>query len=76
MHIREAVKVDPLSPIISTFAGFIDICYGRLDEAVAEGRRTQLLDPNYLYQGSQLAVAYREKGMFAEALELYKKMPR
>ena len=73
MHIREAVKVDPLSPIISTWAGFIDICYGRLDEAVAEGRRTQLLDPNYLYQGSQLAVAYREKGMFAEALELYKK---
>jgi adenylate cyclase len=73
MHIREAVKVDPLSPIISSFAGFIDIAYGRLDEAVAEGRRTQSLDPNYLYQGSQLAVAYREKGMFAEAVELYKK---
>jgi len=72
-HIREAVKVDPLSPIISTFAGFIDIAYGRLDDAIAEGRRTQLLDPNYLYQGSQLAVAYREKGMFAEALEIYKK---
>ena len=73
LHIGEAVKLDPLSPIISTFAGFIHIAYGRLDEAVAEGRRTQLLDPNYLYQGSQLAVAYREKGMFAEALELYKK---
>ena len=73
LHMREAVKLDPLSPIISTFAGFIDIAYGRLDEAVTEGRRTQSLDPNYLYQGSQLAVAYREKGMFAEALELYKK---
>jgi TolB-like protein/Tfp pilus assembly protein PilF len=73
MHVRDAVKVDPLSPIISTFAGFIDIAYGRLDEAVAEGRRTQSLDPNYVYQGSQLAVAYREKGMFAEALELFKK---
>jgi adenylate cyclase len=73
MHIREAVKVDPLSPIISTFAGFIDIAYGRLDDAIAESRRAQLLDPNYLYQGSQLAVAYREKGMFAEALEVYKK---
>src|SRR5260370_31179915 len=73
MHIREAVKVDPLSPIISTWAGFIDIAYGRLDDAIAEGRRTQALDPNYLYQGSQLAVAYRVKGMFAEALELYKK---
>jgi len=73
IHIREAVKVDPLSPMISTFAGFIDIAYGRLDDAIAKGRRTQLLDPNYLYLGSQLAVAYREKGMFAEALELYKK---
>jgi tetratricopeptide (TPR) repeat protein len=73
LHVREAVKLDPLSPIIGTFAGFIDIAYGRLDEAVAEGRRTQSLDPNYLYQGSQLAVAYREKGMFAEALELFKK---
>jgi adenylate cyclase len=73
MHIREAVKVDPLSPITSTFAGFIDIAYGRLDDAIAQGRRTQLLDPNYLYQGSELAVAYREKGMFAEALELFKK---
>jgi len=73
LHIGEAVKLDPLSPITSTFAGFIDIAYGRLDDAIAEGRRTQSLDPNYLYQGSQLAVAYREKGMFAEALELYKK---
>jgi adenylate cyclase len=73
LHVREALKLDPLSPIISTFAGFIDIAYGRLDEAVAEGRRTQSLDPNYLYQGSQLAVAYREKGMFAEALELFNK---
>ncbi len=73
LHVREAVKLDPLSPIISTFAGFIDIAYGRFDEAVAEGRRTQLLDPNYMYQGSQLAVAYREKGMFVEALELFKK---
>ena len=73
LHIQQAVKRDPLSPIISTFAGFIDIAYGRLDEAVAEGRRTQMIDPNYLYQGSQLAVAYREKGMFAEALELFKK---
>jgi adenylate cyclase len=71
-HIQEAVKLDPLSPIISTFAGFIHIAYGRLDEAVAELRRTQLLDPSYVYQGSQLAVAYREKGMFAEALEVYK----
>jgi Predicted integral membrane protein len=72
-HMKEAVKLDPLSPIIGSFAGMIDLAYGRFDDAIAEGRRTQLLDPNYFYHGSELAAAYREKGMFAEALELYKK---
>ena len=72
-HMKEAVKLDPLSPIIGSFASMIDLAYGRFDDAVAEGRRTQLLDPNYFYQGSELAAAYCEKGMFAEALELYKK---
>ena len=72
-HMKEAVKLDPLSPIIGNFAGMIDLAYRRFDDAIAEGRRTQLLDPNYFYQGSELAAAYREKGMFTEALELYKK---
>jgi adenylate cyclase len=72
-HMKDAVKLDPLSPIIGSFASMIDLAYGRFDDAIAEGRRTQLLDPNYFYQGSELAAAYREKGMFAEALELYKK---
>ena len=72
-QMKEAVKLDPLSPIIGSFAGMIDLAYGRFDDAIAEGRRTQLLDPSYFYQGSELAAAYREKGMFAEALELYKK---
>src|SRR6266536_2042230 len=72
-QMKEAVKLDPLSPIIGSFAGIIDLAYGRFDDAIAEGRRTQLLDPNYFYQGSELAAAYRDKGMFAEALELYKK---
>ena len=72
-HMKEAVKLDPLSPIIGSFASMIELVYGRLDDAIAEGRRTQLLDPNYFYPGSELAAAYREKGMFPEALELYKK---
>jgi tetratricopeptide (TPR) repeat protein len=72
-YMKEAVKLDPLSPIIGSFAGMIDFAYGHFDDAIAEGRRTQLLDPNYFYHGSELAAAYREKGMFAEALELYKK---
>ena len=72
-EMTEAIKLDPLSPIIGSFASMIELSYGRLDDAIAEGRRTQLLDPNYFYPGSELAAAYREKGMFTEALELYQK---
>jgi tetratricopeptide (TPR) repeat protein len=72
-HMKEAVRLDPLSPIIGSFSGMMQLAYRHLDDAIAELRRTQLLDPNYVYQHSELADAYREKGMFAEALELYKK---
>jgi TolB-like protein/Flp pilus assembly protein TadD len=72
-HMNEAVKLDPLSPIIGSFSSLIQLAYRHFDDAIAEGRRTQLLDPNYVYQDSKLADAYREKGMLPEALELYKK---
>jgi adenylate cyclase len=72
-HMQEAVKLDPLSPIIGSFSSLIQLAYRHFDNAIAEGRRTQQLDPNYVYQDSKLADAYREKGMIPEALELYKK---
>ena len=72
-EMKEAIKLDPLSPIIASFASFMELAYGRIDDAIAQGRRTQLLDPDYFYHGSELAAAYREKGMFAEALELCRK---
>jgi hypothetical protein len=43
------------------------------DEAIAEGKRTLQLDPNYIYETPILADAYREKGMFAEAIALFLK---
>jgi len=48
---------------------------GRLDEALAEAERTQMLDPDYLYPSFAYgpAVAYREKGMFDKAIGLYSK---
>jgi tetratricopeptide (TPR) repeat protein len=45
----------------------------RVDDAINEGQRTLLLDPNYFYLDSNLAAAYREKGNFAEAIALYTK---
>ena len=73
LHRLAAAKGDPLSPIVSNFSAALLISAGRIDEAIAEAKRTLELDPNYLYENSMLAEAYREKGMFPEAIELFKK---
>jgi adenylate cyclase len=75
VQIREAEKLDPLSPGISDFAAFFYVQSGRLDDAMREGERTLELDPNYVYPplDSNLATAYREQGDFAQAISLYLK---
>ena len=73
MHVRESLRLDPLSPIISHFAAVVYLSLGLLDEAIAEGKRTLQLDPNYIYGTPILADAYRENGMFAEAIALFLK---
>ncbi len=71
----EAKKLDPLSPTISTVVSGFYLDTGRLDEALAEAERTQMLDPDYLYPAFAYgpAVAYREKGMFDKAIALFSK---
>ena len=49
---------------------------GRLDDAIEEGKRTLELDPTYAYLDSTLANAYREKGLFDQAIALYQKGER
>jgi adenylate cyclase len=73
LHRRAAVKGDPLSPIVSNFSAVVLFSAGQTDEAIAEAKRTLQLDPNYFYGNSVLAEAYRVKGMFSEAIELFKK---
>ena len=72
-QMREAVKADPLSPIISNFSSLMYLYSDRFDDAILEAKRTLEIDPDYLYEFPTLAEAYRQKGMFAEAIELYKK---
>src|SRR5213592_3652827 len=69
----EAEKLDPVSPITSYVATAAYLANNRIDDAINEGQRTLLLDPNYFYLDSNLAAAYREKGNFAEAIALYTK---
>src|SRR5213080_1120055 len=71
--ILEAKALDPLSPITSYVATAAYLANDQIDEAIIEGQRTLLLDPNYFYLDSNLAAAYREKGDFAEAIALYTK---
>ncbi|HMF81509.1 MAG TPA: protein kinase, partial [Candidatus Acidoferrum sp.] len=71
--VLEAEKLDPVSPITSYVATAAYLANDQIDEAISEGQRTLLLDPNYFYLDSNLAAAYREKGNFAEAITLYTK---
>ncbi len=72
-QIREAVKSDPFSPIIGEFSGMVHLGLHQVDEAIAEAKRTSELDSSYLYQFSVLGEAYRQKGMFPEAVEIFKR---
>src|SRR6266487_2245502 len=69
--VLEAKKLDPVSPITSYVATAAYLANDQIDEAISEGQRTLLLDPNYFYLDSVLAAAYREKGNFPEAIALY-----
>jgi len=72
-EIREAEKLDPLSPTICSFAVGIYLAADRMDDAIDAGKRTLRIDPNYVYFDPALADAYREKGDFKEAIALYEK---
>jgi eukaryotic-like serine/threonine-protein kinase len=69
--VLEAERLDPVSPITSYVATAAYLANDRVDDAINEGQRTLLLDPNYFYLDSNLAAAYREKGNFPEAIALY-----
>jgi len=72
-QIQEAERVDPLAPVVCSFAVGIYLGADRIDDAVEAGKRTLQIDPNYVYFDPALADAYREKGDFQKAIALYEK---
>jgi len=72
-EIQEAERLDPLAPVICSFAVGIYLAADRLDDAIKAGKRIAQIDPNYVYVQPDLATAYREKGDFQKAIELYEK---
>ena len=73
-HVREAVRLDPLSLTVSGGASGLLLLTQRYDEAIAESQRAQALDAAYFYRDSPLAGAYAEKGRYADALAVYAKI--
>lgn len=71
-HIHQALKLDSLSPIISSIATVIYLADGRYDDTVEESMRLHGIDSRFQYLGSSLASAYREQGRYAEAVAAYK----
>jgi serine/threonine-protein kinase len=66
-RIRKAQELDPLSLIIDVTVGDTHLKARRYDEAIAHLRRTVEEDRNFSAAHSRLAIAYEEKGLFAEA---------
>jgi adenylate cyclase len=70
-HMRAAVRLDPLSPIIANWEVSAYVANDRLDEAFSAAKRTMEIDPNYVYFEPNLALVYREQGKLQEALDIY-----
>ena len=63
-----ARQLDPLSLIIATDDGAILYFSRQYDRAIEQFRLVQAMEPNFP-RARMIALAYAEKGMFAEALE-------
>jgi TolB-like protein/Flp pilus assembly protein TadD len=71
VHMRRAVRLDPLSPVIGHLQVSIDVANDRLNEALAATKRTMEIDPDYIYFEPDLALVYREQGKLRQALDIY-----
>jgi serine/threonine-protein kinase len=71
---ERAIALDPLSSIPSWVREFCFCMSRRFDDALAQHKKTSELDPNFYYVDSPAAIAYREKGMFAESVAEYQRL--
>ncbi|RPI72271.1 MAG: hypothetical protein EHM47_08620 [Ignavibacteriales bacterium] len=67
-EMKRAYELDPLSPSISTGVGRILHFAGRLDESVAQCKKTLEMYPNYAEAHFALAMAYAAKRNIDDAL--------
>jgi tetratricopeptide (TPR) repeat protein len=70
---KRAVELDPLSLVINSNLGVAYIHAGRLDDAIAQLRKTVELDGTFYYSRYNLAQALELKGLIPEATAEYQK---
>jgi serine/threonine-protein kinase len=68
-EIEYAQQLDPLSPIISSNAGFYSYFQHRYDEAIQQYQKTLEIDPQFWVAHHYLGLAYAKKGMHREAID-------
>lgn len=68
-EIEQAHQLDPLSPIISSNAGFYSYLQSRYDEAIQQYKKTLQTDSQFWVAHHYLGLAYAKKGMQREAIE-------
>ena len=67
-EMRKAENLDPLSLIINADLAELLLIAHFPDESTEQSRKTIEMDPEFAFAHSQLAQAYLEKHMFAEAI--------
>ena len=72
-QLDHAIRLDPLSPVPSWTKEWVMLWAHEYDGLIEQHRKTAELDPNFFYMDSFVGAAYREKGMFKEALAEYLK---
>jgi FOG: TPR repeat len=70
---KRAVELDPLSLVINSNLGWAYIHLGRLDEAIAQLRKTVEMDGGFYYARYALGLALELKGAIPEAIAEYQK---
>ena len=72
--LRQAQRLDPLSPVIGSFITASYALARQPDEALAEARKTVALDPNDAFARGLLAEAYDAEGDYAAAISEAEKL--
>lgn len=68
VHLKRAVELDPLSPVIYADLGFAYYLHHEHDKAIDSYKRGLEIDPNFAILLANMALAQVAKGRFAEAI--------